>query len=65
MLFMLLPLHQWFLDIKLLIHFVEVKNKSILFSKLENLKEINTSFAGHCIKQNDTMSALVPILTLN
>ena len=65
MLFMLLPLYQWFPDTKLLIHFGEDKNKSILFSKLENLKEINTSFAGHCIQQNDTMSALVPILTLN
>ena len=41
---------QWFIDSKLSIHFGEDKTKSILFSKMRGLKEINISFAGHSIK---------------
>ena len=49
---------QWFIDNKLLIHFGEDKNKSILFSKKRGLKEINISFAGHSIKQHKTAEYL-------
>ena len=49
---------QWFIDNKLSIHFGEDKTKSILFSKTRCLREINISFAGHSIKQNDTVEYL-------
>ena len=49
------PLCQWFIDNKLSIHFGEDKTKSILFSKTRGLKEINISFAGHSIKQHETV----------
>ena len=46
---------QWFIDNKLSIHFGEDKTKSILFSKTRGLKKINISFAGHSIKQHETV----------
>ena len=46
---------QWFIDNKLSIHFGEDKTKSILFSKTRGLREINISFAGHSIKQHETV----------
>ena len=46
---------QWFIDNKLSIHFREDKTKSILFSEMRDLKEINISFAGHSIKQHETV----------
>ena len=49
---------QWFIDNKLSIHFGEDKTKSILFSKTRGLKEINISFAGHSIKQHETIEYL-------
>ena len=49
---------QWFIDNKLSIHFGEDKTKSILFSKTSGLKEINISFAGHSIKQHETVEYL-------
>ena len=49
---------QWFIDNKLPIHFGEDKTKSILFSKARGLSEINTSFAGHSIKQHETVEYL-------
>ena len=49
---------QWFIDNKLSIHFGEDKTKSILFSKTRGLKEINISFAGHYIKQHETVEYL-------
>ena len=49
---------QWFIDNKLSIHFGEDKTKSILFSKTRGLKEINISFAGHSIKQHETVEYL-------
>ena len=49
---------QWFIDNKLSIYFGEDKTKSILFSKTRDLKEINISFAGHSIKQHDTVEYL-------
>ena len=49
---------QWLIDNKLSIHFGEDKTKSILFSKTRGLKEINTSFAGHSIKQHETAEYL-------
>ena len=42
-----------FIDNKLSIDFGEDKAKSILFSKTRGLREINTSFAGHSIKQHE------------
>ena len=36
----------------------EDKTKSILFSKTRGLKEINKSFAGHSIKQHETVENL-------
>ena len=36
---------QWFIDNKLSIHFGEDKTKSILFSKMRGLREINISFS--------------------
>ena len=53
-----LSLCQWFIDNKLSIHFGEDKTKSILFSKTRGLKEINISFAGHSIKQHETVEYL-------
>ena len=49
---------QWFIGIKLLINFGEDKTKSVLFSKTQGLKEINISFAGHSIKQHETVEYL-------
>ena len=49
---------QWFIDNKLSIHFGEDKTKSILFSKMRGLKEINISFVGHSIKQHKTLEYL-------
>ena len=49
---------QWFIDNKLSIHFGEDKTKSILFSKTRGLREINISFAGHSIKQHETVEYL-------
>ena len=46
---------QWFIDNKLSIHFGDDKTKSILFSKTRGLREINISFAGHSIKQYETV----------
>ena len=40
------------------IRFAEDKTKSILFSKMRGLKEINISFAGHSIKQHETVEYL-------
>ena len=48
-------LYQWFIDNELSIHFGEDKTKSILFSKTRDLKETNISFAGHSIKQHETV----------
>ena len=48
-------LWQWFIDNKLSIHFGEDKTKSILFSKTRGLKGINIPFAGHSIKQHETV----------
>ena len=48
----------WIIDNKLSIHFGEDKTKSILFSKMRGLKEINISFAGHSIKQHETVEYL-------
>ena len=42
-------LFQRFIGNKLSIHFGEDKTKSILFSKMRGLKEINISFAGHSL----------------
>ena len=55
-----LSLCQWFIDNKLSIHFGEDKTKSILFSKVRvrGLKKINISFAGHYIKQCETVEYL-------
>ena len=49
---------QWFIDNKLSIHFGEDKTQSILFSKMRALRETNISFAGHSIKQHDTVEYL-------
>ena len=49
---------QWFIDNNLSIHFGEDKTKSILFSKRRGLKEIDISFAGHSIKQHETVKYL-------
>ena len=49
---------QWFVDNKLSINFGEDKTKFILFSKTRGLKEINTSSAGHSIKQHETVEYL-------
>ena len=49
---------QWFIDDKLSIHFGEDKTQSILFSKMRALRETNISFAGHSIKQHDTVEYL-------
>ena len=49
---------QWFIDNKLSIHFGEDKTKSILFSKTRGLREINISFAGHSIRQFETVEYL-------
>ena len=49
---------QWFTDNKLPIHFGEDKTKSILISKTRGLREINISFAGHSIKQHETVEYL-------
>ena len=40
------------------IRFAEDKTKSILFSKMRGLKEITISFAGHYIKQHETVEYL-------
>ena len=47
-----------FIHTKLLIHFGEDKTKSKLFSKTKRLKEINISFAGYSIKQDDAVQHL-------
>ena len=49
---------QWFIDNNLSVHFGEDKTKSILFSKRRGLKEIDISFAGHSIKQHETVKYL-------
>ena len=49
---------QWFIDSKLSIHLVEDKTKSILFSKKRGLREIDVPFAGHSIKQYETVEYL-------
>ena len=49
---------QWFIDNKLSIRFGEDKTKSISFSKTRGLREINISFAGHSIKQHETVEYL-------
>ena len=49
---------QWFINNKLSIHFAEDKTKSILFSKTRGLREINVSFAGHSIKEHETVEYL-------
>ena len=49
---------QWFIDNKLSIHFGEDKTKSILFSKMRGLREINISLVGHSIKQHKTVKYL-------
>ena len=49
---------QWFIDNKLSIHFGEDKTKSILFSKMRGLSEINISFADHSIKQHEAVEYL-------
>ena len=49
---------QWFIDSKPSIHLVEDKTKSILFSKKRGLREIDVSFAGHFIKQYETVEYL-------
>ena len=49
---------QWFMDNKLSIHFGEDETKSILFSKTRGLREINIFFAGHSIKQHETVEHL-------
>ena len=49
---------QWFIDNKLSIHFGEDKTKSVLFSKTRSPREINVSFAGHSIKQHETVEYL-------
>ena len=51
-------LYQWFIDNKLSIHFGEDKTKSNRFSKTRGLREINISFAGHSIKQHETVEYL-------
>ena len=51
-------LYQWFIDNKLSIHCGEDKTKSNLFSKTRGLREINISFAGHSIKQHETVEYL-------
>ena len=51
-------LYQWLIDTKLSIHFGEDKTKSILFLKMRGLKEINIYFAGHSIKQHETVEYL-------
>ena len=51
-------LHHGFIDNKLSFHFGEDKTKSILFSKTKGLQEINISFAGHSIKQLETVEYL-------
>ena len=53
-----LSLCQWFIDNQLSIHFEEDKTKSILFSKTRGLREINIFFAGHSIKQHETVEYL-------
>ena len=49
---------KWFIDNKLSVHSGEDKTKSILFSKAKELREINISFAGHSIKQHETVEYL-------
>ena len=49
---------QWFIDNKPSIHFEEDKTKFILFIKTRLLKEINTFFVGHSIKQHETVEYL-------
>ena len=49
---------QWFIDNILSIRFGEDKTKSISFSKTRGLREINISFAGHSIKQHETVEYL-------
>ena len=49
---------EWFIDNKLSIHFGQDKTKSVLFSKTRGLKENNISFAGHYIKQQETVENL-------
>ena len=53
-----LSLSQWFTDNQLSIHFEEDKTKSILLSKTRCLQEFNISFAGHSIKQYETVDYL-------
>ena len=48
----------WFIENKLSIYFGEDKTKSILFPKARGLREINTSFAAHSIKQHETVEYL-------
>ena len=47
-----------FIDTKLSIHFGEDRTKSKLFSNTKCLKEINISFAGYSIKQDDAVQHL-------
>ena len=49
---------QWVIDNRQSIHFGEDKTKLILFSKTRGLRQINISFAGHSIKQNETVEYL-------
>ena len=46
---------QWYLYSKLPFHFGEDKNKFILFSKARGLWKTDISFAGHPIKQHETV----------
>ena len=56
---------QWFIDNQLSIHFGEDKTISIIFSKTRGLTEINISFAGHSINQQETVEYSVANLILN
>ena len=47
------------MDSKLSIHFRADKTKCILFLKTRGLREINTSFVGHSIKQQETVEFFI------
>ena len=49
---------QWFIVSKLSIHFAEYGTKFVIFSKTDGLKKTEISFAGHSIKQQETMEYL-------
>ena len=49
---------QWIIDNKLSVQFGEDKTKSILFSKTRGLREINISFVGCSIKQDEAVHRL-------